>query len=432
MACCVFGMSTVKIKYYLFTKRLFDIILASVLLMLLLPFLADIALFIRLLLGTPVLFRQRRPGLHGRAFTLYKFRTLRNPRDAQGNLPPDEARMTSFGKFLRSLSLDELPTLFNVINGDMSMVGPRPLLMQYLSRYTPEQARRHEVKPGITGWAQVNGRNAITWEQKFALDVWYVDHRSIWLDLKIIALTIWKILKREGINQPGHATMEEFRRNNSKTMRVLIVGAGGHAQVIADILLNMKGKEKELMPIGFLDDNHALHGKNFLGLPVLGPFASCSSIEHDAIIIAIGNNGIRRCLFEKFQIKGEHFFIARHPSSIIASNVSISAGSMICAGTVVNPSSVIGANVILNTGCTIDHHNRLGDHVHIAPGVSLGGEVTIGKGTLVGIGATVMPQCNIGEWSIIGAGALVNQSLPNHVLAVGVPARIIRRLDKEY
>jgi sugar O-acyltransferase (sialic acid O-acetyltransferase NeuD family) len=215
-------------------------------------------------------------------------------------------------------------------------------------------------------------------------------------------------------------------------MRVLIVGAGGHGQVIADILLNTKGKEKELMPIGFLDDNQALQGKDFLGIPVLGSLECCSSIEHDAIIIAIGNNSIRRCLFEKFQIKGERFIIAGHPSAIIASNVSVGAGTMICAAAVVNPSSTIGANVILNTGCTVDHHNRLGDHVHIAPGVTLGGEVTVGKGTLVGIGATIMPQCSIGEWSIIGAGALVNKNLPNRVLAAGVPAKIMRRLDEEY
>jgi sugar O-acyltransferase (sialic acid O-acetyltransferase NeuD family) len=213
-------------------------------------------------------------------------------------------------------------------------------------------------------------------------------------------------------------------------MRILIVGAGGHAQVIADILLNMKGKEKKLIPIGFLDDNQALHGKNILGIRVLGPLASCPSIEHDAIIVAIGDNSIRRSLFEEFQIKGERFFIACHPSSIIASNVSLGAGSMICAGTVVNPSSVIGANVILNTGCTIDHHNNLGNHVHIAPGVSLGGEVTIGEGTLVGIGAIVIPQCSIGEWSIIGAGSVVNRSLPSHVLAIGVPARVIRTLER--
>jgi len=192
-------------------KRLLDLLAACTALIVLAPLLAVLAVLVRVKLGTPILFCQTRPGLYGRPFTLYKFRTMTDTRDAQGNLLPDAERLTPFGRFLRATSLDELPELWNVLTGDMSLVGPRPLLMQYLDRYTPEQARRHEVRPGITGWAQVNGRNALTWEQKFALDVWYVDHVSFWLDLKIIALTLWKILKREGISQPGQATMEEFR-----------------------------------------------------------------------------------------------------------------------------------------------------------------------------------------------------------------------------
>ncbi|WP_448382810.1 sugar transferase [Desulfosoma sp.] len=192
-------------------KRLLDLLVALTALIVSAPVLALLALLVRGKLGAPVLFRQTRPGLYGRPFTLYKFRTMTDGRDAQGNLLPDAERLTAFGRFLRATSLDELPELWNVLKGDMSLVGPRPLLMQYLDRYTPEQARRHEVKPGLTGWAQVNGRNALTWEQKFALDVWYVDHVSFWLDLKIIALTLWKILTREGISQPGQATMEEFR-----------------------------------------------------------------------------------------------------------------------------------------------------------------------------------------------------------------------------
>lgn len=169
-------------------------------------------------MGRRVLFVQKRPGLHGRPFALFKFRTMTYARDEQGNLLTDRERLSRLGRFLRSTSLDELPELFNVIKGDMSLVGPRPLLIQYLDRYTPEQARRHEVKPGITGWAQVNGRNALTWEEKFKLDIWYVDHMSFWLDLKIIAMTILKILKREGISQPGHMTMEEFKgRSHPRT-----------------------------------------------------------------------------------------------------------------------------------------------------------------------------------------------------------------------
>ena len=194
-----------------YKKRIFDLVISLPAFIFLSPLMAFIAILVRIRLDSPVLFRQKRPGLHGKTFTLYKFRTMTNERDVQGNVLPDSERIPSFGRFLRNTSLDELPELFNVLRGDMSLVGPRPLLMQYLDRYTPEQARRHDVKPGITGWAQVNGRNAISWEDKFKLDVWYVDHQSFRLDLKIIRLTVWAILKGEGINQPGQATVEYFK-----------------------------------------------------------------------------------------------------------------------------------------------------------------------------------------------------------------------------
>ncbi len=192
-------------------KRFIDFIFAAACLVLLAPLFLLLQILIRWKIDPPALFIQQRPGLGGRPFWLLKFRTMTEARDAAGNLLPDAQRLTAFGRFLRATSLDELPELLNVLKGDMSLVGPRPLLMQYLDRYTPEQARRHEVRPGITGWAQVNGRNAITWEEKFKLDVWYVDNRTLWLDIKIIFMTIWKIFKREGISQPGQATMEEFR-----------------------------------------------------------------------------------------------------------------------------------------------------------------------------------------------------------------------------
>jgi sugar transferase EpsL len=192
-------------------KRVLDLVLVVPALMLLAPLLAVIALLVRLKLGAPVLFQQQRPGLHGKPFLIMKFRTMTDERDAEGNLLPDEKRLTAFGRWLRSTSLDELPELLNVLKGDMSLVGPRPLRMRYLERYTPEQMRRHESKPGLTGWAQINGRNAISWEERFERDVWYVDHLSLRLDLYIIWQTVDKVLKREGISQQGHVTMEEFK-----------------------------------------------------------------------------------------------------------------------------------------------------------------------------------------------------------------------------
>ena len=191
-------------------KRLVDVVLSAVGLIVLAPIVLLLALLVRFYLGSPVLFRQARPGLHGKPFKMVKFRTMSDAKGADGALLPDVERLTRFGRWLRSTSLDELPELWNVLKGDMSLVGPRPLLMEYLPLYTPEQARRNEVRPGITGWAQINGRNALNWDDRFRLDVWYVDNRSLWLDLKILLLTVKKVMAREGISADGEATMSKF------------------------------------------------------------------------------------------------------------------------------------------------------------------------------------------------------------------------------
>lgn len=201
-------------------KRLFDLTVAAVLLLVLSPVLLITAYLIRQKLGSPVIFKQERPGLHGKIFYLYKFRSMTDERDENGELLPDDVRLTAFGNLVRKTSLDELPQLFNVLKGDISLVGPRPLLKEYLPLYTEEQARRHNVKPGITGWAQVNGRNAISWEEKFRLDVWYVDHQSFWLDLKILYMTLMKVVRSEGINQAGHVTITKFQGKSGQRSQV--------------------------------------------------------------------------------------------------------------------------------------------------------------------------------------------------------------------
>jgi sugar transferase EpsL len=192
-------------------KRAIDVTLSLLLLIFLLPLLGLIALVVRFTIGTPILFHQQRPGLHGKPISVYKFRTMTDARDAEGNLLPDADRLTAFGRFLRSTSFDEVPELITVLRGEMSLVGPRPLLPEYLPYYTGDAYHRHDVLPGLTGWAQINGRNAISWEEKFALDVWYINNWSPWLDMKIIALTVWRIIRREGIAQPGQVTTERFR-----------------------------------------------------------------------------------------------------------------------------------------------------------------------------------------------------------------------------
>jgi len=198
-------------------KRIFDLALCFPAFIVALPLMLVIGVLVKIKIGSPVFFKQKRPGLHGRPFTLYKFRTMTEQRDAFGRLLMDSQRLTAFGVILRKTSMDELPELFNVLKGDMSLVGPRPLLMKYLSLYTSEQMRRHDVKPGITGWSQIHGRNDISWDEKFKYDLWYVNNHTLLLDMKICLITIDKIVKREGITQQGHATMEEF---NSKITKV--------------------------------------------------------------------------------------------------------------------------------------------------------------------------------------------------------------------
>ena len=197
-------------------KRLLDICISGLALLLLSPVLVVLAILVRVKLGSPVLFRQTRPGLHGEPFEMMKFRTMTDGRDANGELLPDDQRLVPFGRFLRNSSLDELPELFNVLRGDMSLVGPRPLLMAYLPLYNAHQRRRHEVRPGITGWAQINGRNNVTWQEKFDLDVWYVDHAGLWLDLKILLLTARTVLRRDGVSKDGHATTDYFKGNDDE------------------------------------------------------------------------------------------------------------------------------------------------------------------------------------------------------------------------
>lgn len=202
-------------RYYPFVKRLFDICLSGAALLLLMPILIAVALAIRLKLGSPVFFRQERPGLNAKPFHVIKFRTMRDAYDDAGVFLSDAERLTAFGQFLRSTSVDELPELWNVLKGDMSLVGPRPLLMQYLPLYSPAQARRHDVRPGITGWAQVNGRNALNWSEKFKLDIWYLENQSLLLDIKILIMTIKSVFAQSGISNDGHVTMPPFKGEGS-------------------------------------------------------------------------------------------------------------------------------------------------------------------------------------------------------------------------
>lgn len=426
-------------------KRWLDVTLSVVALTLLsLPMLV-LAALVRWRLGSPVFFRQTRPGRGGVSFGMVKFRTMTDARDADGRLLPDDVRLTRFGKLLRATSLDELPELWNVLRGEMSLVGPRPLLVEYLDRYTPEQARRHETLPGITGWAQVNGRNALEWEQKFALDVWYVDHVSFWLDLKILAKTVLKVLVREGVSAAGHATAPVFlgssaatasppetvpilsyahqRRPESAAPRasqsVVVLGAGGHAKVVVSLLRSC-GYEVA----GLYDDRAEAWGTRVLGAEVVGAIELLKSHRGPAVI-AIGNGRVRQALANSLELQ---WLTVVHPTAWVDPAVAMGEGTVICAGAVIQPDVRIGRHNIINTGATVDHDCTLADYVHIAPGAHLTGNIRIGEGVLIGAGAVAIPGLTIGSWTTVGGGATVVRDLPQEVIAIGNPARILRPL----
>jgi len=421
--------------YLRYGKRLFDITATLALAPVVLPLIALLSLLVRLNLGKPIFFRQIRAGRYGKEFLLYKFRTMSDQCDKQGQLLSDSKRLNRFGRFLRSASLDELPEFWNIFLGHMSLVGPRPLLVEYLDRYTSKQARRHDVRPGLTGWAQVHGRNAIEWEKKFSLDVWYVEHVGPWLDLRILIRTMAQVVRSKGITAQGHASAPKFMGSTAairepeirpKTLKyvaadneaVTVIGAGGHAKVVAATLL-YAGRRID----AFYDDDQSLWGtSNFAG-SVRGPIAQLENRPHGDAILAIGDNAARRLLSHKLLLRWTR---AVHPDAIVHETAELAVGVHICAGAIVQPDSQIGAHSIINTGSTVDHDTVLGKWVHVAPGVHLAGNVVLEDGVFMGIGSSAAPGVVIGKDTIVGAGAVVVDNLPPNCVAVGVPARVLK------
>ena len=286
-------------------------------------------------------------------------------------------------------------------------------------RYNRVQRRRLEIRPGLTGQAQINGRNGLTWEQKFDHDIWYVDRISLWLDLRIICMTPWKVLRSEGISAAGHATVEKFRGTppDPDTMPVVVLGAGGHARVVISTLL-----VQERTVIAVLDDDDSLWGDTLLGVPVTGPLSKLESYEDCAAIIAIGNNAIRQRVAQ--QTDGLWTRVI-HPHSSIDPKTEIDPGTVVMAGAVIQCGSRIGAHSIVNTSATIDHDCLIEEFVHVAPGCHLAGDVEVHRGTLLGIGSKVIPGMRIGADATIGAAAAVVRDVPDRVTVTGVPGRIL-------
>ena len=379
-------------------KRGFDFSIALALLVVLSPLLALLALTVRVKLGRPVLFTQVRPGRQGTPFEFYKFRTMTVARDAAGELLPDAARLTPFGELMRKSSLDELPQLVNVLKGDMSLVGPRPLLMEYLPLYSERQSKRHAVRPGMTGWAQVNGRNSLTWEERLnsTSGTW---NTIVPLDLKVIAMTLWHAAAAgfaTGARYHDQVHRVATRQGKLKASeKLLLFGAGGHAKVVIDIVEQQGNFEIA----GLLDDDPRHQGKGLFGYPVLGTRAELPALRSAQLchaIVTIGDNAMRAAVAAHLHQLGWRFASAIHPRASISRGVSIGPGSVVMAGCVINADASLGGHVIVNSGATVDHDCRIEDAVHIAPGCHLCGGVSVGPGTLLGAGTTVTPGVSIG------------------------------------
>lgn len=340
--------------YRQYGKRMFDVVVATCGLIVFSPLLLVTSILIRFRLGSPIVFRQDRPGLGGRIFRICKYRTMNDARDEKGQLLEDHFRLTSFGKFLRASSIDELPELWNVLIGQMGLVGPRPLRTHYLPLYSKNQARRHDVRPGITGWAQVNGRNGLCWEDRFKLDVWYVDNMSFLLDLKIIWMTFYAVFRRENITPENAARMPDFEGTKQQTV---IVGAGGCCEELVECLKSMHTTVDAIY-----DDDQRLWGAELFGLPICGPISELASDpELYSGVISSDEIPTRKRLAESLRI---NWLTAVHPTARIDSTATLEPGAVVLSGASVGANARVGAHVlVLPEACVRDGESIPSFHV---------------------------------------------------------------------
>lgn len=414
-----------------FIKRLFDIIASSIALVLFSPIYLFVAYKVKKNLGSPVLFKQIRPGLNGKPFEMIKFRTMRDAIDKNGEPLPDAERLTPFGKMLRSTSLDELPELWNVLKGDMSLVGPRPLLMEYLPLYNEEQAKRHNVKPGITGYAQVNGRNAISWEQKFELDTWYVENQSFWLDIKILFKTVLKVIKKDDISAVGEATVSKFTGSKNASIYA-IYGASGCGRSLMPVAVNFLKQKGIKANIYFIDDS--LTEQSDINGHIAITYEMFKKIDADNkfVLVAISNSNIRQKIVEKLESDNIYLWSVVATNNIIMDNVIIGGGSALSPFVTIGSNVKIGKSFHANLYSYVEHDCIVGDYVTFAPNVKCNGNIHIGDHAYVGAGAvikqgTLDKPLRIGKNAIIGMGAVVTKDVPDNAVVVGCPAGLLNK-----
>lgn len=412
-------------------KRFFDITISVVALIILFPIFGIVYWKVKKNLGSPVLFRQIRPGLNGKPFEMIKFRTMKDAVDAQGNPLPDSERLTPFGKMLRATSLDELPELWNVLKGDMSLVGPRPLLMEYLPLYNEEQAKRHNVRPGITGYAQVNGRNAISWEQKFALDTWYVENQSFWLDIKILFKTVKKVFFKENISAEGEATISKFTGTKSDKI-FAVYGASGCGRSLMPVAKEYLEKQDKQAELCFIDDSLSEEAK-INGYRAMNYEAfKQQEYAEKAVLIAIASGQIREKICNKLTADDIKLWSVISQSAVIMDSVSVEEDCAISPFVTLGSNVQIGKSFHANLYSYVEHDCVIGDYVTFAPSVKCNGNVHIGNHTYVGAGAMIKQGTSdkplkIGKNVVIGMGAVVINDIPDDVTVVGNPARILKR-----
>lgn len=414
-------------------KRIIDVLVSSLLLFLCSPLLLLIIFLIRVESGGPVFFGQNRVGLNGKVFTIYKFRTMVNNASDLGSgflIDFNDPRITKVGKWLRRFSLDELPQLVNVIKGDMSLVGPRPTLEYQVEQYSERQKIRLRVKPGITGWAQVNGRNSLSWPERIELDIWYVENWSLLLDLKILVYTLGVVIRGEGI----YGERENFLLNTSNRLHNLVIlGAGGVARETLQYIRDCNMPVQRFNLLGFIDENRANHGKVYNNFPVLGDFRwfEQDSTENIRVLCAVGSPSLK----EKFVRRAEElnlcFATLVHPSAVVAETARLGRGVVIGPGSVITADTVIGNHVFIHYNCTVGHDAFIGDYTTVLPGANISGNVRIGSHTCIGANSCVLQNLRLGQKSVVGAGAVVIRDVPDNCVVVGVPATKLRSI-REY